>query len=136
MGSEVGDPTARDDSEVRKVIEELRLRPRMARRDEAVLARYVDDMRRAVGEVARVLVPGGTAVYVIGENTIRGTYIRNAVIVRAAAELAGLRLVQRRVRTLPGNRRYLPPPKGGADAAGLDTRMRREVLLTFERPAA
>jgi len=50
-------------------------------------------------------------VYVLGENTIRGTYIRNSRIICEIAELCGLRLKERRVRNLPANRRYLPPPQ-------------------------
>jgi hypothetical protein len=79
-----------------------------------------------------VLVYGGRAVYVIGENTIRGTYIRNSAIVIAAAEHAGLTLTEKRVRQLPANRRYLPPPTHHSGAL-LNGRMRREVVLAFTK---
>src|SRR5207247_986787 len=62
---------AQEDRQIRTLMTDLNLRPRMRARDKAVLARYIDDMRRAIGEVARVLTPGGKAVYVVGENTIR-----------------------------------------------------------------
>ena len=114
---------------------DLRCKPELAARDEALLARYIGDMRLAIYEVARVLAPGGRAVYVVGENTIRGTYVRNSLIVSGLAELSGLTLQDRRIRTLPANRRYLPPPSVGKNSATLDTRMRREVVLTFAKPA-
>jgi hypothetical protein len=132
VGSEVG-RRGEPDNQIRAVLKQLQLRPALVRVDEAVLERYIDDMRRALAEVARVLVPGGKAVYVIGENTIRSTYIRNSVIVAALARLAGMRLTERRVRALPGQLRYLPPPSPGAHGGGLDGRMRREVILIFAK---
>ena len=99
-----------------------------------MLTRYIDDMRRTVGEVARVLTPGGRAVYVVGENSIQGTYIRNSVIVSSVAELSGLRLQERRTRALHPNRRYLPPPAAEGRSGALNARMRREVILSFEKP--
>ena len=100
-------------------------------RDKAILARYVDDIRQAVHETARVLVGGGQAVYVIGENTVRGTFIPNSQIVEELANNAGLWRVNRRSRELPANRRYLPPPS--ARTTALDGRMRQEVVLTLEK---
>jgi len=136
VGTEVGSGADGNDPEIRRVIARLKLRPRLAPREEAVLVRYVEDMWRALREVARVLVPGGKAVYVVGENTVRGTYIRNSVIVEEVAQLCGLELEERCVRRLPANRRYLPPPSLSGRPAALDGRMRREVVLAFRRPAA
>lgn len=133
VGSEVGINLAEDDEEISRVISELKLRPKLTARTKAILGRYIDDMRESLSEVERVLAPQGTAVYVVGENTVRGTYIPNSVIVTAAAELAGLRLHKIQKRNLPANRRYLPPPSGESQAA-LDTRMRREVVLAFKKP--
>ncbi len=133
VGAETGEKAPEDEQEIRAILAELKLRPKLEPRDEAVLVRYIDDMRRAMREAARVLAPGGRAAYVVGENTIRGTYVRNSVIVSAVAALAGLRLHERHVRTLPTNRRYLPPPARRSSGA-LDARMRREVVLEFTRP--
>lgn len=131
VGAERGDGAALDDEEIAGIITDLKLRPALGTRDKAMLARYINDMRRTVREVARVLAPGGKAVYVVGENTIRGMYVRNSAIVSAVAELAGLARHERRVRLLPANRRYLPPPARRDDSAALNARMRREVILTF-----
>lgn len=120
-----------DDERHRDVLEGLRLRPALPQRMNGILYRYVEDTGRALGEVARVLAPKGRAVYVVGENTIRGTYVPTGRLVARMASAAGLRLLSRRYRDLPANRRYLPPP--GVGITGLDARMRREVILTFER---
>jgi|ERR1035441_7472448 hypothetical protein len=111
-----------------------KIKPELGRHDEAVLTRYIGDMRRAMREVSRVLAPGGKAVYVIGENTIRGTYIRTSHIISAIAQLCGLRIEDRRVRELPANRRYLPPPSSRSKSDSMDARMRREVVLAFAKP--
>jgi len=121
-----------EDPQVMEVIKRLKLNPELGTRHTAILGKYVTDMRAAVREVARVLKPGGRAVYVVGENTLRGTYVRNATIVKAVGEMAGLRLTSRRSRALPANRRYLPPPSARSGAA-MGTRMRREIVLTFEK---
>jgi len=134
IGAEIANHTAQDDQGIRNILAELRLRPQLATRDEGMLLRYIEDMQQAVREVFRVLVSGGRAVYVIGENTVHGTRIRNSVILSALAELSGLELYDRRVRNLPANRRYLPPPSTGSGSATLDTRMRREVILSFVKP--
>jgi hypothetical protein len=134
IGTEVGGLRSKVISQdIRKIIKKLRLVPEMSARHERIVAAYIEDMRAAIREVARVLCPGGKAVYVIGENTIRGTYVRNSKILIAVAADAGLRVQRQRVRLLPNNRRYLPPPSGSGYA--LDSRIRREVVLTFSKPS-
>ena len=134
VGTEVG-MDARDDQEIQGILSELRLHPKLQVRQEAILARYINDMQRAVGETSRVLRGNGKAVYVVGENTVRGTFIRNAMIVEAVASTAGLRCIARRSRELPANRRYLPPPSVQSETATLGNRLRREVILTFQKAA-
>ena len=134
VGTEVG-MDARDDQEIQSIMSELKLQPKLQARQEAMLARYINDMQRAVGETSRVLARNGKAVYVVGENTVRGTFIRNAMIVEAVASNAGLRCIARRSRELPSNRRYLPPPSKQTESAMLSNRLRREAILTFQKVA-
>ena len=134
VGTEAPGTESQNNLEIQTIISDLKLKPGLRRHDEAVLTRYVGDMRRAMREVARVLTPGGKAVYVIGENTVRGTYIRTSRVISAIAKLCGLRVEYRRVRALPANRRYLPPPSPGLNSDSMDARMRREVVLAFTKP--
>ena len=134
VGTEVG-MDARDEQEIQRILSELKLQPKLPARQEAMLARYINDMQRAVGEISRVLAGNGRAVYVVGENTVRGTFIRNAMIVEAVATTVGLRCTARRSRELPANRRYLPPPSKQSETATLGNRLRREVILTFRKVA-
>lgn len=133
VGAEVGQTKDDAGDKVESVLIDLKLTPALSSRNEAILRRFVSDMFSAMGEVSRVLKPGGRAIYVVGENTIRGTYVRNSAIVDAIAKSVGLKLTERRSRNLPANRRYLPPPvkRGGKDM--LDVRMRREVVLAFQK---
>jgi ubiquinone/menaquinone biosynthesis C-methylase UbiE len=90
-------------------------------------------MQQTINEVSRVLKPGGQAVYVVGENTVRGTYIQNSKIVTALAEQSGLTFIERRARLLPQNRRYLPPPATNGNTDSMNGRMRREIVLAFRK---
>lgn len=130
VGTEVGRALP-DDEQVRSILAALNV-DGLSRRHAAMLSAYIDDMRLAIKEVHRVLVPGGRALYVIGENTVRGVYIQNARIIAALAESVGLRLDSEQSRPLPQNRRYMPPPKSDNRLA-FDGRMRSEVVLSFSK---
>ncbi len=132
VGAEAGAPDSTN-GRVREVISQLALRPKLSGRSEAVLTRYVFDMQQTINEVSRVLKPGGQAVYVVGENTVRGTYIQNSKIVTALAEQSGLTFIERRARLLPQNRRYLPPPATNGNTDSMNGRMRREIVLAFRK---
>jgi hypothetical protein len=131
VGTEVGLQKDRREKATDNLMASLTLSPVLEDRHSSILARYVSDMDRSIREAARVLAPGGRAVYVVGENTVRGTYIPTAEIISRIALGAGLSLEQVSARELAENKRYLPPPSRGS--AALDTRMRREVVLTFSQ---
>ncbi len=135
VGSEAGKRSPPEEEDVCGALAQLKHCSVLAKRYGSVLARYAGDIRDAMCEASRVLVPGGLAVYVVGDNTVRGTYVRNSSMVSALAKLCGLVLEHRCVRTLPANRRYLPPPAAENGSAKLDIRMRREVVLMFRKPA-
>jgi SAM-dependent methyltransferase len=135
IGTEVGMAEEDQSDDLSHVITELKLDKDFVGRGRTLLTRYIADMRQSVSEVARVLKPGGTAVYVVGENTIRGTFVRNSHIVSAVGELVGLKTCERRVRKLPANRRYLPPPSNFRNSPQMNSRMRREVVLRLKKNA-
>lgn len=136
VGAEASSEQAMETPWVHVLIKQLGLANKLSSRDSGLLARYVLDMGGALAEVSRVLKVGGRAVYVVGDSTVRGTFIRNSEIVKSVAERQGLVLQERRSRTLPANRRYMPPPKKDAASTSIEGRMRREVVLAFGKPPA
>jgi SAM-dependent methyltransferase len=134
VGTEMSSREALEAEWVGSLIGRLKLKPVLSNRNHALLARYVWDMGKALSETARVLRRGGRAVYVVGDSTIRGTFVRNSMVVTAVAQRHGLSLISRKSRSLPANRRYLPAPKRGRSSAAMDTRMRREVVISFAKP--
>ncbi len=85
IGAAAGRGAPQDHEAVRNIIAQLRLQPPLAANDLTMLEKYVADVSRAMREVSRVLTPKGKAVYVVGENTIKGTYVPNSVLVSAVA---------------------------------------------------
>jgi SAM-dependent methyltransferase len=132
VGAETGLADADFPEALRPTLTALKL-ARLDSRHLGMLRRYVRDISEMTSEISRVLRPGGRAILVIGDSTLRGVAIRNSMLLQLLAEKRGLRLVRRRTRTLPENRRYLPPPGSVRRANRLRKRMRREVILEFKR---
>lgn len=95
--------------------------------------RYVRDVEQFIAETWRVLIPGGEAVFVVGNSTVNGIYIDNARLLCLVAEGKGFDLTSEEQRPLPHARRYLPPPTPQEDSA-LGSRMRSETILHFAKP--
>jgi SAM-dependent methyltransferase len=97
------------------------------------LVRYILDMDRVCSEIARVLKPGGKAVLVIGNCTTKGVFVSNSDAIRYLAECHGFKLVSCEERLLPENRRYLPPPNKKNAGDQLQSRIRKETILTMKK---
>jgi DNA modification methylase len=105
---------------------------RLPSRFRGMIGRYAVDMASLMAEAQRVLRPSGIATIVVGDSTLRGVFIENSKIVKAAARRAGFRFRSQVRRQLQPGRRYLPPP----DRAGrveLSKRMSLETIVTFIR---
>jgi DNA modification methylase len=97
----------------------------------SILSKYVADLDRTIKEICRVLSPKGRAVFVIGNSTTQGVYVKNSVAIRELGEQNGLELIGSRMRRLPANRRYLPPPS--KSTGNISNRIRTEVMLSFKK---
>ena len=102
-------------------------------RHKGFLIRYIVDMDKVCSEIARVLKPGGKVIYVIGDCTTKGVFISNSKSIIYLSEQHGLDLVEREERLLPENRRYLPPPTNDNAGKQLQSRMRKEIILTMQK---
>jgi hypothetical protein len=131
IGSEVSLSEMESTTIVKEVVKEMKLSPPLNNHNLAIFSRYVKDMHTAIGEVARVLAQNGRAIYVVGNSSVRGTFVKNSAVVEAVAKRNGLQLTEKRIRLLPPNRRYLPPPSFRSAGPALGTRMRQEVVLAF-----
>lgn len=102
-------------------------------RERRMVDRYVLDLAAVARETARVLRPGGRAIFVVGNSSIRGVFVHNARAVSSAITQAGLLLVSDVERDLPEQHRYLPPPRS-TPSTNVERRMRTEAVLTFQQP--
>lgn len=108
---------------------------RLAPRFRAMLAKYATDMHSVLGEIARVLVPNGRAIIVVGDCTMRGVFVSNSRAITSLAEYHGFVIHEPSRRRLPPNRRYLPPPSASSSGSRLQGRMRTEVILRLSKAA-
>lgn len=118
------------EARARPVLEALPWTSTMPRRYLRIFERYVVDLRALSDEIGRIAKPRAPIVLVLGNSTLKGTFIETSEAVKLACALSGMTLVSEKTREIPPNRRYLPPPKD-ADKAKLSQRMRTEVVLQF-----
>lgn len=97
-----------------------------------MVRRYVWDMDKVMKECARVLKRKGRAVFVVGNSTIRGVFIKNSEGIIRLADSNGLSLVSRSTRPIETKRRYLPPPESERAGGKMQGRMREEVVLSVK----
>ncbi len=100
-------------------------------RQVGMLKRYACDMNNVLRECARVLKRSGNAIFVIGDSTLKGVFIKNSDVLTKLAANHGFSLTSREVRPIEENRRYLPPPNSQQSGRELQGRMREEVILKF-----
>ena len=132
IGTEVG--AVSDDVTIQRAVASAGTVAELRPRDQRMLTRYAQDMNAVMREIGRVLRVDGRCVMVIGDCTTRGVFVRNSEVIKSLAEPHNL-LAQTVVsRELPANRRYLPPPTEGK-TGGLQSRMRKELVLTFIKKA-
>lgn len=101
---------------------------RLPSRYHRMVERYALDVSLAMSEIARVLKLVSRATFVVGDSCLRGIFISNSEAVITAAQLNGLKVINRFKRELPTKSRYLPLTKIGA----LGKRMRTETILSME----
>jgi len=135
VGTEAASRQAVSAAWIQSLLSGLSLKGTLSTREQGLLAQYAWDMDGVLSETSRVLRIGGRAVYVVGDSLSRGKFIPNSKILTRIARRHGLRLVSRHWRRLPANRRYLPPPSGHSSDAMLNSRMRREVVMSFSKLA-
>jgi hypothetical protein len=135
IGTEVSADTLVEDPKIAAAFEQMGDLARLPLRQKKWLGRFVADMDRTLAEIHRVLVPGGRAVLVVGDCTMRGVFVRNSGALAYLGEQHGFQIAGCKRRKLPPNRRYLPPPSSRDSGPMLQNRLRTEVLLHLIKPA-
>ena len=74
----------------------------------------------------------GRAIFVIGDSTVGGVFLRNSEALIHLAQRNGFILLSKNTRPLAENRGYLPPPHAEAAGSKMQNRMREEVILKFQ----
>lgn len=98
-----------------------------------IIRRYVWDMKKVMKECARVLKKNGKAIFVVGDSTICGVFIKNSEALACLAKHHGLMLISHTTRPIETKRRYLPPPESIKAGGKMQSRMREEVILHFSK---
>ncbi|MGZ5440735.1 MAG: hypothetical protein ACXW5U_01220 [Thermoanaerobaculia bacterium] len=132
IGTEVSTLASLDEGAIADVAARMGPVDALSTRHRGMLARYIGDLDAMMAELARVLRPSGRAVLVVGNSTLKGTFIRNSEAVRHLAKRYDFSLERSRRRPLPDDRRYLPPPSSAAGNT-LHARMREEVIVELRR---
>lgn len=103
----------------------------LSERYQRMILRYLGDMDLVFSECRRVLKPDGQAIFVIGNSSFAGVFVKNAKGLLHLASSHDFTLLSSVTRPLPENRRYLPPPNFDASGDNMQARMREEVILIF-----
>ena len=132
IGTEVSTRGSLDEVAIEEVAARMGATGNLSSRHRGMLARYIGDLDAMMEELARVIRTKGRAIFVVGDSTLRGTFIRNSEAVKHLAARHSFSLQRSRKRPLPDHRRYLPPPSSGTPNT-FDGRMREEVIIEFRR---
>jgi len=106
---------------------------KLSDRMKAVVFQYIYDMNMVLKESYRVLKRNGKAVFVVGNSTVKGAFVRNSEVINLLGRQNGFTTLSIRKRNLPPDKRYLPPPSSRTSGKDLAKRMRQEVVITFAK---
>jgi SAM-dependent methyltransferase len=133
VGAEVSNVQLMEEEVISLALERMCEVEGVSERHTGMLCQYVKDIDAIIREIKRVLVEQGDAVFVVGNSTLLGNFIKNSECIKFLAERVGFTMKSSRRRALPENRRYLPPPTSKLSGDQLQSRMREEVILTFTK---
>lgn len=131
VGTEVIGKPESDDVSTEHIMSLMCSVDTLANRHAGMLRQYVRDMRGVLSETKRVLRSGGKAIFVVGNCNIRDTFIKNSNCIEGIASELDMIVAKAHRRSLPENRRYLPPPESSSAGKALKKRIREEVILTL-----
>ena len=87
-----------------------------------------------MSEMLRVLKPGGTAVFVVGNSKIRGQDVKIPECLGEIGESLGFLVPRIGVRQLDRNRRMMPAGANIDTKSQIQQRMHEEYVIGFYKP--
>lgn len=106
---------------------------KLPQREQKILCRYVSDLGDIIKETSRVMKKNAKAVFVVGNSSIKGTFIKNSYAIRMVGKKYDLKTRTIKRRPLDDSHRYLPPPTHRRSGDSLQSRMREEVIITMNK---
>jgi SAM-dependent methyltransferase len=132
IGSEVSKP-AFHNSNIEDTMAIMASMDSLNGRYRGIVRRFVFDMSKVMEECSRVLKKSGRAIFVVGDSTLHGIYIKNSEAIIRLASFNGLSLFSRKTRLIETKHRYLPPPELKNVGGKLQRRMKEEIILEFRK---
>lgn len=100
-------------------------------REKGFTFRYLVEMDKVMKEISRVSKRNCKTIMVVGNSTLKNTYLSNSNAIIDLGSNYGLKLVKQTEREIPENKRYLPSPNHKTSGTELKSRMRTEVVIEF-----
>ncbi len=101
------------------------------KKKEAVLRKYYMEMRDAMREMYRVLIPGHYAILVVGTSIMRGVDVKTPQCLGDIARTLGFQLEAIQSRELDRDRRMMPFGNGNTH---IEQRMVAEEVIILKKP--
>lgn len=114
-----------------KIVESIR---RLDPRKGLVLQRYYSDMMLVIKESRRVLRPGKSAIFVVGNSIIRGINIGIQDCFAEMGRSIGLEVVHIGIRNLDRNKRMMPASSRPDLSSQIQQRMHEEFVIGYYKP--
>ena len=130
IGSERSFTDFSNNLKFRNIVREICKGQALNSKVEKFLFRYISDCETLLNKMQDMLKMGGSLIVVVGNSTQYGTKIFNEKIFRIFAAESGLRLTDRKTRSISAGSRYLPISN---KENRITNRIKTETVLQFVR---
>ncbi|MCC6444565.1 MAG: hypothetical protein IT210_14055 [Armatimonadetes bacterium] len=133
----IGSERLKEQDEIALPIETQAIIRRLGSEDQKkslILKQYYIDMRQAINEMRRVLLPGRAAILVVGSSTMRGMDVQTHHCLAEIGDSLGFQVIGVVPRQLDRNKRMMPARFGVKSDSLIEQRMHEEYVIGFIKP--